>query len=326
MRDDEYGGTGGTGGSGGTCGSVDVNVERVIPNIFLIVDRSASMRWDFKGCNSSPYCWLNGGIAAYEPPSRWDALKAGLLDPSTGVLPELDSIARFALSAFDNVEGANPICPRLVTADLALDNASTIQSLLDSNPPSGGTATAQAISAVLDEVQSMTLPDGPTIFLLATDGEPTGCGDTSPTVQDFNDTIAAIDDVAAAGFPTYVIGVGIASSKLSAMAQAGRPNDPNADYFPASNSTALSNAFHDIIGAQIPCTVEVQGTVDIEKAYLGTVMLNDVALEYGNGTRGWTMLDDGVTLELLGTACDDWTTQSDASLTANFPCGVVVLE
>ncbi|MEZ4288569.1 MAG: vWA domain-containing protein [Polyangiales bacterium] len=319
------GGAGGTGGTGGVCASKDINVDRVIPNIVLVVDRSSSMRWDFSGCNPSNGVGCANNLPwSFEPPSRWEALKAGLLDPLSGVLPGLQSIARFALDAFDNDGDGGTMCPRLLSADLALDNASTIQSVLDANNPGGGTPTAQAIQAVLQKVESATLPDGPTIFLLATDGEPTGC-DTHDDAVDLSDTLNAIGDVAAAGYPTYVIGVGIASDNLRTMAQAGRPNDPNADYFPASDAGALADALHEIIGGQIPCKVQLQGQVDDGEAYRGTVVLNGTELEFENATRGWTVLPGGTELELLGSACDDWSSGLDASLSANFPCNVVLV-
>ncbi|MEZ4288568.1 MAG: hypothetical protein R3A47_10590 [Polyangiales bacterium] len=194
---------------------------------------------------------------------------------------------------------------------------------MNATGPGGGTPTAQAITAALSSVQSTTLPDGPTVFLLATDGEPTGC-DTTSENSDRDDTIASIESAAAAGYPTYVIGVGISSGNLTLFAQAGRPNDPNADYYPASNANALSDALRSIITDQITCTVEVQGQVDVNKAHLGTVKLNDNTLDYDNATRGWRILPGGTELELLGTACDEWSSGDDASLTANFPCGVVL--
>ncbi|MEZ4288567.1 MAG: hypothetical protein R3A47_10585 [Polyangiales bacterium] len=117
------GGTSGTGATGGSCPSVDVNVDRVVPNIMLIVDRSGSMSYDFQGRSQN-----NNQFVA---PSRWDALKAGLFDPTTGVLPELDAIARFGLTAYWYTSDNNVSCPSLQAEPIALNNATTIAEFIE---------------------------------------------------------------------------------------------------------------------------------------------------------------------------------------------------
>ncbi|NNE18372.1 MAG: hypothetical protein HKN10_07845, partial [Myxococcales bacterium] len=78
-----------------------------------------------------------------------------------------------------------------------------------------------------------------------------------------------------------------------------------------------------IVVQNIPCTVSLtDGVIDTAKACEGTVRLNGELLTCNDGVRGWQAID-GSTIELTGSACQDWR-GGDAELQAVFPCDVVV--
>jgi hypothetical protein len=91
----------------------------------------------------------------------------------------------------------------------------------------------------------------------------------------------------------------------------------------ADSVQELQTALAQIVEQNIPCTVKLtDGQIDIVQACEGRVTLNDEELACNSTTRGWRALD-GTTIELMGSACDDWRGGS-ADLKAVFPCYVVV--
>ncbi|HMI86019.1 MAG TPA: vWA domain-containing protein [Polyangiaceae bacterium] len=89
--------------------------------------------------------------------------------------------------------------------------------------------------------------DHKVVVLLVTDGEPTEC----------NSTVPSVTQVAAEGFsgtpsiPTYVLGLGLSLTNLHSIAMAGGTNqafivDPN-------SGTALAAAMNQIRGSALPC-------------------------------------------------------------------------
>jgi hypothetical protein len=68
------------------------------------------------------------------------------------------------------------------------------------------------------------------------------------------------------------------------------------------------------------CEIAVDGNVDLSRADEGIVILNGVELVFGTD---WEM-QDADTLLLLGAACQTFLDTEDASLTAEFPCGVII--
>jgi hypothetical protein len=87
----------------------------------------------------------------------------------------------------------------------------------------------------------------------------------------------------------------------------------------------LQAALEQIVVQNIPCTVGLNdGVIDTAKACTGKVRLNGELLSCDDPKRGWRALD-GRTIELTGSACQDWR-RGDAGLDAVFPCDAVVVE
>jgi len=318
-------GTGGTGNTGGgsVCGQLELATDRVIPNIMMIVDRSGSMDWDFSGCDPTDPC-------EFVAPSRWDAVVDALVG-TNGLVPELDDIARFGLTLYWKESGSRPddgsMCADTDDVVFSLAPGATtnaIAATFSSNAPGGYTPTAEAIQSVTVSLSNSPPPEGPTVYLLATDGQPNGCDErTEP--EDRNNSVTAVSAAFDGGVETFVLGVNFNEPHLQDLADAGQGAAPGgAKLWTADSVEELQTALTDIVERNIPCTVKLtDGQIDIAQACEGRVTLNgDEELACNSTTRGWRALD-GTTIELMGTACDDWRGGS-AELKAVFPCYVVV--
>src|SRR5262249_14365992 len=87
------------------CASVTVDLTRQTPTMALLVDRSSSMTKSFGNTN------------------RWNAVYTTLMNPTNGVVVELQSSIRFGLYLFTDAVGA---CPRMIVVDPALGNYQAI--------------------------------------------------------------------------------------------------------------------------------------------------------------------------------------------------------
>jgi hypothetical protein len=299
----------------------------------IIVDRSGSMLRDFEG--DCPFngngCPISGTPNPDFDQARWDSVDDALVGPN-GLVRRLDSIARFGLTlywkpgedppAMSDGETCASTDGVAITANL--ENSSSIASAFDANGPGGYTPTAEAIEAVTDALSATPPPEGPTLYLLATDGAPNGCDEDGETV-DRNNSVAAVKRAFELGIETFVLGVSFDDDHLQDLANAGQGVGSGATLWTADSVSELQAALEQIVVQNIPCTVNLSdGVIDTAKACAGKVRLNGELLTCGDTQRGWRALD-GRTIELTGSACQDWRL-GDSGLDAVFPCDVVVVE
>jgi hypothetical protein len=313
------------------CGEIEVSTDRVIPNIMVIVDRSGSMRFDLDG--DCPYlgsgCPSSGTSNPDFDGSRWVSVRNALVGPG-GLIRRLDSIARFGLALYWKA-GEDP--PSMHDGEMcattdavgftqSLQNADSIAGLFDANAPSGYTPTAEAIDAVTDSLAASPPPEGPTVYLLATDGAPNGCDEDDEAI-DRQNSVQAVTRAFDLGIQTFVLGVSFDDAHLQDLADAGQGVASGATLWTADSVPELEAALEQIVVGNIPCTVQLtDGVIDTSKACEGQVELSGELLGCNDEQRGWRAVD-GETIELLGSACVDWRV-GDAALEARFPCYVVV--
>lgn len=304
------------------CVDLDVEFERVTPTVVLLIDQSGSMLRNFPQKAGEP------------SRSRWDTVVHTLANED-GFLKRLSASVRFGMALYTSDKGFGPqgdrVCPQLTQIEnIALGSFEDIKELLQDpqNGPDGDTPTAESITAVAEQLAAFT-EEGPKSIILATDGEPDTCEIFNPANREEEalTRAAAVSAVTAAhaqGIATRVISVGrdVSLDHLTEVAIAGAGGDTTAQAFQALDTQALENAFNDIIGSVRTCDFELGGTVLLDEAQRGTVVLDGEALQFGD-PDGWEMPDEQ-TLRLLGNACE--TAQgSAAELTIKFPCGVIEL-
>ena len=302
---------GGDADAGDDCPDIAVALDPVIPTVWLLIDQSGSMTQGF-----------GGG-------SRWEAVVAALVDATNGVVKQLEDRVVFGASLYTSNGGnAGGVCPILTERTPALNNYAQIDDLMRTNSPAGDTPTSESIDAV---VGAFPLPDpekpAPRLIVLATDGDPDNCVD--PDAHDVGSQMMSEGSVQAAftaGILTYVLSVGddVTASHLQKLANAGvgQPLDTgSAPYYVANDPAQLVAAFDEIIRGARTCTFVIDCPVSVDDACSATVELNGTPLECG---VDWQLIDE-TTLELLGDACDTFLNEDSVLLTAEFPCGVVVL-
>jgi hypothetical protein len=327
-------GTGGMGGSGntggGACQSVEVTPTRSIPNVMFLVDESSSMVRSF-----------GGGL------DRWQAAHQAIVGnpnanpPVVGIVEQLQSIVRFGLTTYHSqggfgAPGENKECPIFETeVAIALDNHSEIDASYPADFQGIGvdTPTGESIVRLVEELQETPPPaDGPTIIVLATDGEPDTCATPNPQEGQPQAVAAAKNAFDLAGIQTFILSVGndVSDAHLQEMANAGTGLAPDgsqgdADFWKATTPQGLEDAFNAIIGASISCDIQMdkQFNDKVKACNDGDVRLNGTPLSCPGKWQVKPGADD--VIELVGSACDTFKSGS-STFTAVFPCGAIVVE
>ncbi|MEM9452886.1 MAG: vWA domain-containing protein [Myxococcota bacterium] len=290
----------------GGCAEVQVQVDPIIPTLFLLVDQSGSMNNNFSG------------------QSRWDAMYETLMDPANGVVTTLASQVRFGLALYTSDGGfAGGECPLLDTVEPALDNFTAIDDVFDPADPLGDTPTGESLAAVAQMLADFQA-DGPKGIVLATDGEPDTCDEPNPQ-NGQPESLEAAAEAFNLGITTYIISVGddVGADHLQEMANVGVGKAPDdampAPYYQALDVMQLVDAFEEIIGTFVSCELAIEGEVDLDQACDGTVTLDGTELECGVDYD----LPDQSTLVLQGEACETLRDGGDHTVDASWPCGAV---
>jgi hypothetical protein len=319
-------GTGGTGGTGNTngCQSVTITPTRSIPNVMFLVDQSGSMNANDFGMNNE---------------NRWTAAHNAI----TGIVDALDPIVRFGLLTYTSDDGfQNPPCPELpIQNDFGPAGVGAMTDL--SNFPSafpGGedTPTGASIDAAVSIIQADPPPaDGPTIIVVATDGEPDSCeypdpGNNTPE-QTFsrNLVVTAAGDAHDAGIDVFVLWVGDLDDNPSDPTRSHLQDVANAGVTGAGTvwvgdePTSLSSAFLNIIGDSISCDIQMDKRFDDQAKACdeGDVRLNGIPLSCPSEWQVKPGADD--VIELVGAACTTFKTEV-STFSATFPCGAIIVE
>jgi hypothetical protein len=319
------------------CASSSVDFTSEVPNVLLLVDRSGSMAGAVMGGTS-----------------RWEAVRAALVDPTTGMVPALQAQVNLGLALYtgpDDGYVGNPdtvdmdggvtedpdyiettACPYLVQVPIAIDNYTPIETayrpLVIRNNSHGQTPTGESIEAALPALTGLdpVAYPGRKVLVLATDGEPDLCADGD---DEEGGRMRSVEEVQAAfdlGVTTYVISVGddVGEQHLHELANIGQgfpADDPMDRFYRANDAASLSQAFEDIINGVRDCVFTLDGMVKGDGAD-GTVTVDGTALPF-NDPNGWR-LNDPSTVELTGTACD-LVKMGDHQIDISFPCGVIIV-
>ncbi len=320
------------------CASAQVTAAKSKPIITLIVDGSGSMCTDFGG------------------QSRWQALRGALLDPAGGLIYQLEAGVEFGMLLYDGgIDAAlallggsgggmpspcagNYLMQRMgdscmnqrVDVPTALNNAAAIDAAYPMTELGGSTPTDLAVREVLEPLVNnlpVVGPDDPApdprFVILATDGEPNSIcfgglgGDGAAQRQD---VVSMVQWAADAGVKTYVISLAQDANLMQHLNDVATAGGTGMPPFTPTNRDDLVAALSQIIGGAIGCRVMLNGEVMPGQECSGFVEVNGFPLEC-NSPNGWTLIDPR-TLELTGTACDDFINSPSTILRAGFPCGV----
>ena len=190
------GGMGGEPVDAGSCATLSVATVEVVPTVDLLVDTSGSM--------------------FVQPAPFWTPLYNALMDPTAGVVKQLQTTTRFGFTSYTGIGStgtAGAMCPILQKVPYALNNFDAINTVYGAiaasyNHQKWETPTHAAIDAAAADLVAFTpVPAGPKYILLVTDGSPDTCWANDPQCgQDAS--IKAVQDAYAQGISTYVLGIG----------------------------------------------------------------------------------------------------------------------
>ncbi len=306
--------SGGDGSRGvdASCANVHVEATRVTPNVILVVDQSGSMTSSFGSSD------------------RWNALRDSLMSMPDGLVYALQSQVRFGLALFSSRASQPEMCPMITWVAPAVGNYDGIESVYAPADPISETPTGDSLDAIVVRWTSTPdRPSDPTIFILATDGEPDTCEQPNPQ-NGQGEALAAAGRAYDMGIRTFIISVGegtVSASHLQDMANAGvgnGPGDPDAPYWVAGDDAGLRDALMSIIGGELSCVVTLHGRIqDTSAACSGSVMLNGSIIPCDD-PNGWHVVDENH-IELTGDACTALQHGSGTNLEATFPCGVILI-
>lgn len=298
------------------CEAIHLAPRRTIPSVELLIDRSGSMLRDF------------ADRVITDPandPQKFAAEQTALVGPD-GVVTQLQASVYFGAALFPG-----ELCPGLFRAagGRQRNSAAAIEELLAAHPPDpqADTPTAQSIDlAVADFAADPPPPGSPPVIVLATDGLPNDCYNAGGTAAQ-DATVAAAADAFRHGVRLYLLSVGtkIDAAFQQRLANAGlgvQPGDPDARAYTAGDPASLAVAFQDIMRGIASCDLALDHRIDPADAAGGTVTLDGSPLRFGTE---WTLDADGITLHLLGDACDALARSPDAAIEAGFGCSTVIL-
>ena len=331
-------GTNGTGGGGGAandvCEAYAVRNDQVTPDMLIVLDKSGSMGGagaiDCRNPDpiSALFC-AQLGVDCNDP--VWSTFCGGgdrwgpSVDAVKGITRSLEDSIRFGLMAFP---ADNQCGPGNLLVEPEIQMADEIASELDRLGPNGATPTSATLEAALRiyEEASAT-PDAlphPPYVLLVTDGDP-NCVDNqgqSGDVAAQEASYAAIDALTAAGIKTYVIGYDTRDSDfaqvLDEMARRGGTGDTA--HRPVEDQASLEAEFQAIAGSAISCTFVLEQAPPDPSYVLVEIDGEQINLDDPNG---WTLSEDGLTVQVQGDACVTLSDGREHVLSVEVLCEVV---
>jgi Mg-chelatase subunit ChlD len=302
-----------------------VRNQRVTPDILIVLDRSGSMndnnRW--RASVSALQSSINFGLMAF--PGTAAQMPPPSSDPCAG-LPLLERlVCQFQNGGPSGGWGGPATCEAgSIVVPIEADAAPAISAALDNMAPSGNTPTSFTLREAHKLLGSgIGGPDEqvtPKFVLLVTDGEPNCEGNS---VQALNSTVAAIEELAADGIRTYVVGyntqTGQAKQAMDRMAAAGGTGMK--EHIAVENEQTLVAALEDITGRAISCTFVLEERPD-DPTYV-SVQVDGKPVFY-NQPNGWTLSDDGKQVLIQGAPCDVLRSPGDHTLVVDVECQAVV--
>lgn len=314
------------------CASAQVTATRVTPTVYFVIDGSGSMAAEF------------GGNA-----SRWQVLRQALVGDA-GVITQLESVVRFGTSIYSNNDPM--MCPAMSNVAPQLSNLAPIRMGYPEEETGGGTPTGEALQIVVDSLPNYSSPDvsePAPIIILATDGEPNGCGGNqvmcdwadfqtclnnvlaglSAAPVTYDTTLAAVRSARDKSIPVWVISLAdglnnIPELQTTANIGAGLTDDanPGATIYSPQNPNDLVQTLAQLLGAVVTCDVKLNGMLQVDRACEGSVTMNGQFLNC-NDAQGWKPID-ATHIELQGAACEKFKSDPSVLLAASFPCDVII--
>jgi hypothetical protein len=185
-----------------------------------------------------------------------------------------------------------------------------------------GTPTDKAIEVAAGHLKALTAPL-PRYIILITDGVPTcsaltGGGDPATT-------ITAIKAAAAAGIPTFVIGIGDDPRGLPTLDQmavaGGKPRAGMPRFYPVAKRADLDAALAAITLAITNCVFPL-AVPPLDPDFVGVTVDGQLIPRDPAHVEGWDYAGTGKAVEIFGSACTDLKNGTALSVGIHYGCPV----
>lgn len=301
--------SGATGGDG--CPSNAFTASNLPPDLLIVLDRSGSMKQDSTGMECG-----NAGCGAN---SKWTQMTTAI----NQVVGQTEGKIRWGLKYFATMSS----CGVNAMAEVPVGpmNAAAIAASIARTTPGSSTPTRAAETQAAAYLSTVMDPN-PKYILLATDGQPNCASGGGDMTTDDAAAIAAVQSVAAMGFPTFVIGIatnGMAEGTLNMMAiNGGHPRAMAPQYYPVATSADLAAALGVIQGmVALPCQFQLGGVpsdLGAVSVTVGGMAVSQADWTYGPGNRSIIFPDTGA-------ICTGLKSGSLKDVVINLPCGATII-
>jgi hypothetical protein len=296
--------------SGQLCGSSSHTLARTPAQVMLVLDRSSSMDQE---------------IQLFPTRTKWDEATAAVKE-ALAANPQI----AWGLKLFpsvapedEEIDHGCDVTPQ-VEAPVGFGSLAGIAGVMDKSPPSFGsdTPTKLAMEVAARNLKSSTIPL-PKYILLVTDGAPNCDGDDE--VVSRNNAIKAIEAAAAAGIPTFVLGItdvgdDEAIATLDRMAVAGgKPRAGMPRYYPAVNRAQLDGALAAIALAVTSCVFPLAAP-PLDPGFVGVTVDGQLIARDPTHTQGWDYVMNGKGVEIFGPECNDLKNGTALSVGVHYGC------
>lgn len=295
------------------CETHTVQSSELIPDLLIVLDRSGSMSPDNNDRDTD----------------RWGGSVSAIVEV-TAALDETIHFGLMTFPAFTPEGGANDddsCAPGSVNVEIGKNQGPAIAAALAAMDADGRTPTAASLEHALEVLGAPPPADSVApkrYVLLVTDGDPncSGSGGDGADEAARRETIAAIEALQAADIKTFVVGYQTAgtefSQQLDDMAAAGGTGETM--HRSVEDSAALAAVLEQLAGEVASCTFALSAPVE-DPDYV-RVSVGGGSRPFGDAANGWMLAPDGVTVELVGAACE--TRRAGAAVDVQVECAPVV--
>jgi hypothetical protein len=312
----------GNGGIPGmNCAAIDQPLNKLPPDILIVLDASGSMNQDTNNGDCGGTC---GAM------SKW-----ALLTPALNqVVMQTQGDVNWGLKIFADTDSTCGVAPNTVAVQIAENNAAAIATQIANRTDASGqvtmgsrTPTRLAENAAVTYLKTVQAQN-PKFILLATDGQPNCAASGSNTADDTPGSVAAVTAAMAAGYPTFVVGIsapaGAANDALNMMAVAGGyPRAGSPQYYPATSAAEFAAVLQTLVTIAGTCVFPVPDPPngDTDRNHIGVKVNGNEISQDTSHANGWDYTSDAHTaVQIYGPNCDAIEAGNVQSVQVVFKC------
>ena len=291
--------------TGMNCAEIPQPLNKLPPDILIVLDASGSMNEDSNNDSCSGGCGAN---------SKW-----ALLTPALNqVVMQTQAEVNWGLKLFADTDSTCGVSPNNVAVPIGANNAGAIANVIAGRTDGNGgvtngsrTPTRAAENAAVNYLNTVTTSN-PKFILMATDGQPNCPASGNSDQDDSPGAVTAVTNAQTAGFPTFVVGIsapaGAANDALNMMAVAGGyPRSASPQYYPVTSAAEFIDVLRTLVTIAGTCTFPVPEPPnnDTDRAHIG-VKINGAEIPRDpNHVNGWDYTSDAMTaVQVYGPNCD----------------------